>query len=305
MPRSAMAAAEAAGFTRWTGVGFKPEHAEEIFSSSGGVGLFEVHAENYMSAGGARLAQLELLRRDHRLSVHGVGLSIGGVEPIDSAHLARVKQLVDRFQPETFSEHLAWSSHAGGYFGDLLPLPYTLETLDRVVSNIHRVQDALQRRILLENPATYARFQGSRLPETEFLSRIVERTGCSLLLDVSNVFVCACNHGFEPEDYIDAFPVTSVEEIHLAGYSNVIDEAGEPLLIDAHNSRTAGRVWELFERALARRGPVQTVIEWDNDVPAWEILLEEARRAESLVSKADRASPKSSQERTSHVANER
>ncbi|KAF2989863.1 DUF692 domain-containing protein [Methylocystis sp. MJC1] len=265
------------------GVGFKPEHAVDILAFSGCVSALEVHAENYMSAGGARLNQLESIRRDYRLLIHGVGLSIGGSEAIDREHLARVKRVVDRFEPAIFSEHLAWSAHAGRYFGDLFPLPYTPETLDRVTANIHQVQDALQRRILLENPATYVEFEGSCFTEIEFIAQIVERTDCGLLLDVSNVFVSACNHGFEPEEYIDAFPISSVEEVHLAGYAELTDLGGEPLLIDAHNSKVAGRVWALYERVLARRGPVQTVIEWDNDIPAWDTLLSEAVRAESLL----------------------
>lgn len=270
------------------GVGFKPEHAEDIFVSHGCVGMFEVHAENYMGAGGPRLAQLERLRRDHRLSVHGVGLSIGGIQPIDREHLARVKLVIDRFQPELFSEHLAWSSHAGRYFGDLLPLPYTLDTLDRVASHILEVQDALQRRILLENPATYVRFEGWSFSEPEFIARLVARTGCGLLLDVSNVFVCACNHGFEAEAYIDAFPLSSVEEIHLAGFAEATD-AGEPLLIDSHDSQVSERVWALYERVIAKRGPVRTMIEWDNNVPAWDVLLSEASRAHSHLTTARRS----------------
>lgn len=267
----------------YIGVGFKPEHAADILAFSGCVDALEVHAENYMCAGGARSAQLERLRRDYRLLIHGVGLSIGGSEPIDREHLARVKRVVDRFQPAIFSEHLAWSAHAGRYFGDLFPLPYTPETLDRVSANIHQVQDTLQRRILLENPATYVEFENSCLTEIEFITQIVERTGCGLLLDVSNVFVSACNHGFEPEKYIDAFPISSVEEVHLAGYAEVTDPGNEPLLIDAHNSKVTGHVWALYERVLARRGPVQTVIEWDNDIPTWGTLLSEATRVESLL----------------------
>lgn len=272
------------------GVGFKAEHAADILAFSGCVGAFEVHAENYMSAGGARLAQLEQIRRDFSLYVHGVGLSIGGSQALDREHLARVKRVVDRFQPAIFSEHLAWSSHSGRYFGDLFPLPYTLETLDRVAANVHQVQDALQRRILLENPAAYVEFEGSIFTEIEFLAQIVERTGCGLLLDVSNVFVSACNHGFEPEEYIDAFPISSVDEIHLAGYAELTGLVNGPIFIDAHNSKVGVRVWKLYERALARRGPVQTVIEWDNDVPPWATFLSEAARAESLLMKAHNSS---------------
>jgi uncharacterized protein len=268
------------------GVGFKPQHVNDIANAPGCVGMFEVHAENYMSAGGARMAELERIRRDYPLSLHGVGLSLGGFDPVDRQHLARVSRVIDRFQPDLFSEHLAWSSHAGRYFGDLLPLPYTSQTLHRVASNIEMVQDALKRRILLENPATYCRFEDSPFSETEFLSRIAELTGCGLLLDVSNVFVCACNHSFDPDAYIDAFPISAVEEIHLAGYAESRNEDGDLLLIDAHNSAVTDPVWRLYERVLAKRGPVRTVIEWDNDVPEWGTLVNEAQSARTILENA-------------------
>lgn len=268
------------------GVGFKPQHADDIAHAPGCVGMFEVHAENYMSAGGARMAQLERIRRDYPLSLHGVGLSLGGLDPVDCQHLARVSRVIDRFQPDLYSEHLAWSSHAGRYFADLLPLPYTSQTLHRVASKIQMVQDALKRRILLENPATYCRFDDSPFAETEFLSRMTELTGCGLLLDVSNVFVCACNHSFDPDAYIDAFPMFAVEEIHLAGYAESPNEDGELLLIDAHNSAVPDPVWRLYERVLAKRGPVRTVIEWDNDVPEWGALLNEAQSAWTFMESA-------------------
>lgn len=268
------------------GVGFKPQHADDIADAPGCVDMFEVHAENYMSAGGARIAQLERIRRDYPLSLHGVGLSLGGLDPVDRAHLARVSRIVDRFQPHLFSEHLAWSSHAGRYFADLLPLPYSSQTLHRVASNIEMVQDALKRRILLENPATYCRFEDSPFAETEFLRRITELTGCGLLLDVTNVVVCACNHCFDPDAYIDAFPMSAVEEIHLAGYAESPNEDGDPLLIDAHNSAVPDPVWRLYERVLAKRGPIRTVIEWDNDVPEWATLLNEAQSARTILQNA-------------------
>ena len=218
------------------GVGFKPEHFAAISASPQPLGFFEVHAENYMGAGGAPHAQLGFLRENYALSVHGVGLNIGAEEPLDRAHLARLKQLCDRYQPESFSEHLAWSSHGGLFLNDLLPLPYTEATLRSVIAHIDETQTTLGRRLLLENPATYVRFAQSELPETEFLREIARATGCGLLLDVNNVFVSARNHDFDPIAYLDAFPLDYVGEIHLAGHFVTTDDQESPLCIDAHGS---------------------------------------------------------------------
>jgi uncharacterized protein len=271
------------GLPARAGVGFKSEYFSDIVASSPDVGFFEVHAENFMGAGGPPHAQLARIRRDYALSVHGVGLSIGGAQPLDRAHIRRLQRLLERYEPISFSEHLAWSTHGGSFLNDLLPFPYNDATLRRVILHVQQLQDALGRRILLENPATYLRFETSIYAETEFLREIAGRTGCGLLLDVNNVYVCAENHAFTPEDYIDAFPLSRVEEIHLAGYAEDVDEIGEKLLIDAHCAPVSEAVWSLYARALARCGPVATLVEWDNDLPPWPVLLDEATRAEALL----------------------
>lgn len=264
------------------GLGFKPEHYADIRGQRPPLGFFEVHAENYMGAGGLPHAQLGALRADYALSLHGVGLSIGGAGPLDRDHLARLRALCDRYAPESFSEHLAWSSHGAAYLNDLLPLPYTQETLDLVADHIDRTQEALGRRMLLENPATYAVFAQSDRSETDFLTELVRRTGCGLLLDVNNVFVSATNQRTDPWRYLDAFPLWAVGEIHLAGHA-VEQLPSGPLLIDDHGSPVADPVWALYAEALERLGPTPTLIEWDTDVPAFAVLLDEAERAESLL----------------------
>ena len=262
------------------GVGFKPEHFDAILAEGPDVGFFEVHAENYMGAGGPPHRRLEALRQKYPLSLHGVGLSIGSPRPLDREHLARLANLVNRYEPGMFSEHLAWSSHSAGFFNDLLPLPYTEETLAEVAEHVDQTQNALGRCILIENPSTYVRFAQSEIPETEFLAELVGRTGCGLLLDVNNVAVCAANHGFDPCAYLDAFPLEFVGEIHLAGYAEADDDAGEKLLIDAHDSPVRPHVWALYARVIAEIGAPPTLIEWDNGAPAWEMLRDEALRAD-------------------------
>jgi uncharacterized protein (UPF0276 family) len=272
------------------GIGFKPQHFADILSGGSGtgqgIGFVEIHAENYMGAGGPPHVMLRALRERFALSVHGVGLSIGSEAPLDREHLSRLHSLCDRYQPESFSEHLAWSSHGEVYLNDLLPLPYTRTTLDRIVSHIDQVQDTLGREMLLENPSTYLQFAESDIPETEFMSEISRRTGCGLLLDVNNVFVQAKNHGTRPEDYLDAFPLVRVKEIHLGGHDAQSDETGAPLLIDAHGSRVADPVWQLYRRVIAAAGPLPTLIEWDNDVPDFMTLADEAAAAGRILTRA-------------------
>ncbi len=263
------------------GLGFKPAHFAEIMSAPP-VGFFEVHAENYMGDGGQPHAQLSALRARHALSLHGVGLSIGGPRPPDPAHLARLRALCDRYQPESFSEHLAWSSHDSGYLNDLLPLPYTAETLSLVCDHVDAVQAALARPILLENPATYVTFAQSTLPETEFLAQVAQRTGCGLLLDVNNVFVSCTNHRSDPRAFLAEFPLDRVGEIHLGGHDTEMLPSG-PLLIDAHGAPVADPVWSLFAEVIARTGPLPSLIEWDNDVPEWPVLRAEAARADAIL----------------------
>ena len=271
------------------GVGFKAEHFREIIEAPQPLGFFEVHAENYMGAGGAPHAQLRALRERYALSIHGVGLSIGSMQPLDREHLARLKSLCDRYEPESFSEHLAWSTHDDVYFNDLLPLPYCEETLAHICAHIDEVQSTLGRQMLLENPSTYVQFAESTIPEVEFLGAIAERTGCGLLLDVNNVFVQAKNHAIDARDYLKQFPLGRVREIHLAGHDEQTDDAGAPLLIDAHGSSVAEPVWTLYGEVLARTGPIATLIEWDNDVPAWPILRAEAERAGKMLRNPARA----------------
>jgi uncharacterized protein (UPF0276 family) len=258
----------------------------DIMHGNADIGFFEVHAENYMGAGGLPHAQLCALRERYALSLHGVGLSIGAAQPLDRAHLRRLRTLNDLYQPEMFSEHLAWSSHGDVFLNTLLPLPYTRETLRRVCNHVDEVQQALGRSMLLENPATYVVFAESHISETEFLREIVRRTGCGLLLDVNNVFVSATNHGYSPERYINDFPIEAVFEIHLAGHVALSDETGAPLLIDTHDRPVADPVWDLFARVVARAGARPTLIEWDNDVPAWPVLAAEAVLAESVMMRA-------------------
>lgn len=264
------------------GLGFKPEHFADIRQLRPDLGFFEVHAENYMGDGGVPHRQLAALRADYGLSLHGVGLSIGGAGPLDGAHLARLRVLVDRYQPESFSEHLAWSSHGTEYLNDLLPLPYTPATLDLVCDHIDRVQEALGRQMLLENPSTYILFEQSSLTETEFLRQVVRRTGCGLLLDVNNVFVSATNHRSDPRAYLADFPLQAVGEIHLGGHAEEALPSG-PLLIDAHGSPVADPVWTLYAEVIAAIGAQPTLIEWDNDVPPFASLLAEAARADAIL----------------------
>jgi uncharacterized protein (UPF0276 family) len=265
------------------GVEFKPEHFEAIVETRPNLGFFEVHAENYMGGGGAPHRRLDAIRELYPLSLHGVGLSIGSPGPLDRAHLQRLAAVAKRFEPTLVSEHLAWSTHEGAFLNDLLPLPYTDETLARVLEHVDEVQNALGRTMLLENPSTYVLFAESTWAETDFLREIARRTGCGLLLDVNNVFVSAINHGFDPDRYLGDFPLAAVGEIHLAGCADDRDDAGLPLLIDAHNSPVREAVWSLYAATIRRLGATPTLIEWDNDVPAWPTLLDEARRAERAI----------------------
>ena len=267
-----------------TGVSLKPQHYDDILSGRPDIGWFEVHAENYMGDGGPPHHYLTRIRERYGLSIHGVGLSIGAAHPLDRDHLARLKALHDRYRPDLFSEHLAWSSHGGAYFPDLLPVPYTEETLRVVSGHIDEVQETLGRRMLLENPSTYLEFETSTMPETEFLSQIVRRTGCGLLLDVNNVYVSATNQGYSPESYLDDFPMHAVGEIHLAGHSEDRDETGAKILIDSHDGPVADPVWALYGRVMESHGPVPTLIEWDSEVPDWQTLFDEALAAERVMS---------------------
>ena len=265
------------------GLGLKPQHYAQILADRPDLGFFEVHAENYMGEGGPPHRYLGAICENYPLSLHGVGLSIGGEAQLDRDHLKRLRALVDRYQPASFSEHLVWSSHDEGYLNDLLPVPYTPETLDRVVAHVDEVQQALGRRMLLENPSTYVLFEESTIEEVDFLAAIADRTGCGLLLDVNNVMVSAVNHRLDPVAYIDRFPVHHVGEIHLAGYDETTDDAGERLLIDAHGSRVRPDVFELYRHTIIRTGALPTLIEWDNNVPAFDVLMDEVRLVDEVL----------------------
>jgi len=265
------------------GVGFKPQHFAAVMSDPGPVEWLEIHAENYMGDGGRPLAQLRALAERFPVSVHGVGLSIGGETPLDPGHLARLKHLVGWLNPASFSEHLAWSTHDSHFLNDLLPLPYTAATLARVADHIDHVQETVGRTMLLENPSSYLSFAESTWSETDFLAELARRTGCGLLLDVNNVFVSATNLGFSPQTYIDAFPLAHVGEIHLGGHDPDTDDDGAPLLIDSHGRQVADPVWTLLDYALAKSGPKPVLIEWDNDVPDWPVLRAEAGRARAAL----------------------
>ncbi len=268
------------------GLGFKPEHFATIRDTRPQLGFFEVHAENYMGAGGPPHRQLTALRQDYALSLHGVGLSIGGPDRPDADHLRRLRDLITRYQPASFSEHLAWSSHGTDYLNDLLPLPYTAETLQLVCDHVDEVQARLGCRMLLENPSTYVLFAQSTLSETEFLTEIARRTGCGLLLDVNNVFVSCTNHRTDPQDWLAAIPLAAVGEVHLGGHATEALPSG-PLLIDDHGSPVADPVWALFSQTIARAGALPTLIEWDNDVPDFPVLLAEASRAADILTRAE------------------
>lgn len=275
------------------GAGFKPQHAEAILADQKRIGFLEVHAENYMGAGGMPHRILTRMREQFPISIHGVGLSIGGEDPLDLNHLERLAMLVERYQPALVSEHLAWSSHDRTYYNDLLPVPYDKDTLDRVVRHVDQVQARLKRMILLENPSTYIAFETSTMRETDFIREIARRTGCGLLLDINNVHVSASNHGYSAERYLSDFPLDKVAEIHLAGHAPDGDAEGgdiasvsserRRLLIDTHDRPVDEAVWDLFESVLGETGALPTLIEWDEAIPEWAVLRREADRADRIL----------------------
>ena len=268
------------------GTSFKPQHLQAILAGPKPRGFFEIYAENYMGAGGPPHRALEAIRRDHAVSLHGVCMSIGAPQPLDKAHLARFRALVQRYEPALVSEHLAWSTHETVYFNDLLPLPYTEATLATVCDHIDEVQEAIGMRLLLENPSTYVLFHELTMRETDFIRAVTRRTGCGLLLDVNNVFVSATNHGFSPLDYLSDYPLAQVGEIHLAGHTQQSDDEGDPLLIDSHDRPVADAVWRLFESVVEQAGPIPTLIEWDSEIPEWPRLDAEATAAQTILDRA-------------------
>ncbi|MEH6645088.1 MNIO family bufferin maturase [Sulfitobacter sp.] len=265
------------------GVGYKPQHFNDLMAAPAPVTWIEVHAENYMGDGGRPPAQLRALSEHLALSVHGVGLSIGGEAPLDRDHLNCLKILLERSNPASFSEHLAWSTHGAEFLNDLLPLPYTQTTLDCVADHIDQVQDTLGRQMLLENPSSYLAFAESTFSETDFLAALVRKTGCGLLLDVNNVFVSSTNLDVSPHAYIDSYPLSAVGEIHVGGHDEDHDDAGAPLLIDSHGAPVVDPVWALLDYTLQRTGRKPVLVEWDTDVPDWPVLRAEAERAATAL----------------------
>lgn len=265
------------------GLGLKTGHFHEVLGSQPDIGFFEVHAENYMVAGGPFHHYLGLIRERYPLSLHGVGLSIGAEGPLDTRHLQRLAELIERYQPHSFSEHLAWSSHGPVFLNDLLPLAYDNATLNRVCEHIDQVQTTLKRPMLLESPATYLAFKRSTIDEADFISEVIRRTGCGLLLDVNNVYVSSINHQRDPVAYIDALPLHAIGEIHLAGFAEDTDSLGDRLLIDDHGAPIDNAVWALYVQVLERVGPMATLIERDNQLPAFSVLHAEALQADELL----------------------
>jgi len=265
------------------GISFKGQHAQSILEQKPDVGWFEVHPENYLVAGGPRHGALEAIRNEYPLSLHGVSLSLGGADPVDMGQLKALKALVERYQPMFVSDHLAWCQSGGSYFPDLLPLPLTEQVLQQVCENINRTQDVLGRRMFVENPSNYLSFAQSELQEPEFLRRVVQATGCKLLLDLNNVYVSAENIGIDALGYIDSVPFEMIGEVHLAGHT--IDAAApEKILIDDHGSKVAAPVWALLSRLCERVGAVPVMVEWDTNVPELDTLVGEAAKADAIRS---------------------
>ncbi|MHC5348488.1 MNIO family bufferin maturase [Metapseudomonas furukawaii] len=285
MKHQASPSAPAGALPARAGIGLKPQHFRDLLDTRPALGFLEIHAENYMVEGGPFHHYLGLIRERYALSVHGVGLSIGAEGPLDLAHLDRLATLLERYQPESFSEHLAWSTHGGRFFNDLLPLAYDENSLECVCRHIQQVQEHLRRRLLLENPATYVEFASSGIDEAQFIAEVVARTGCGLLLDLNNLHVSCTNHHRDPRAYLATLPLHAVGEIHLAGFAEDRDAASAPLLIDDHGAPVDEAVWTLYRETLARLGPLPTLIERDNAIPPLAELVDEAQRAAHLLSR--------------------
>jgi hypothetical protein len=260
------------------GIGLRTPHQRQVLAERPDVGWLEVHSENFFARGGQVLQVLERARSHYPLSLHGVGLSLGSVDPLSSEHLSLLKGLVERFEPGLVSDHLCWGAVGGRHLNDLLPLPYTEEALEVVCRNVGAAQEHLGRQILVENVSSYLQFSDSSIPEWEFLAEVARRSGCGILLDVNNIYVSSVNHGFDALAYLDAIAPQAVQEIHLAGF-----DSNGACLIDTHGKPVHGPVWNLYGEALSRLGPVPTLIEWDTDLPALEVLLDDARKAQEIL----------------------
>lgn len=271
------------------GLGLKAQHYRQVLDTLPGVAFFEIHAENFMGAGGPPHRFLSAIRDHYPLSIHGVGLSLGSLSPLDLDHLEALARLVERYRPELVSEHLAWCSFDGTYLNDLLPIPYTGAMLGHFAERVLRTQDRLGRAILIENPSAYYAYAAADMAETEFLAELVRRTGCGILLDVNNVYVSASNLGFDPWAYLEAIPAEAVGEIHLAGHHLRRLPDGAEIRIDDHGSLVRPEVWALYRRAIARCGPQPSLIEWDTEIPPLEVLLAEAGRADACAAEVRHA----------------
>jgi uncharacterized protein (UPF0276 family) len=271
---------------RAAGLGLRAPHVREVLAYRPDVPWFEVHSENYFADGGPALASLVQIRADYPISLHGVGLSLGSVDPLDRDHLAKLRRLADRIEPSAVSEHLCWGALEGRHYNDLLPLPLTEDALALVCQRIEEAQSALGRTLLVENVSSYYAFPESSIPEAEFVAAVAQRTGCRLLLDVNNIYVNAVNHGLSADDYLASIPVAAVAEIHLAGF----DRRGA-LLIDTHGARVDPAVWQLYAAALQRFGAQPTLIEWDADIPAFAVLRGEAAQAQRMLEQGHAVAP--------------
>jgi len=274
-----MAPTSLTNLPKQAGIGLKPEYFREILDTQPDIGFFEIHAENYMVPGGPLHHYLTQIRALYPLSIHGVGLSLGGDEDLDQAHLLRLRELLNRYKPESFSEHLAWSTHQGNFYNDLLPLPYSKDRLRKVCAHIDEAQTFLKRSLLLENPSTYIAFSSSEMDEPSFLAEIIRITGCGLLLDVNNLYVTSMNQNLDPLSVLNAMPLKAVGQIHIAGYAEEVDESGARLLIDNHATPVAREVWSLFQTTVGQVGAQPVLLERDNNLPGLDLLIAEANIA--------------------------
>ncbi len=263
------------------GIGLRAQHHLQVLAATPPTAWFEAHSENYFADGGSHVECLSRIRENYPLSLHGVGMSLGSADPLNREHLAKLHRVVARFEPALVSEHLSWSSVDGRFANDLLPLPYTDEALRHVSSRIAQLQDALGRQILIENVSSYLEFQASTLTEWEFLAGVAGESGCGVLLDLNNIYVAAHNHGFACHDYLQGIPPHVVQEFHLAGHSR-ISLHGREVLIDTHGTPVCDAVWDLYRAALRRFGDIPTLIEWDTDIPSFDVLQAEARKADAV-----------------------
>src|SRR5258706_3784751 len=265
------------------GIGLRSPHHEAMLSQRPAIGWLEAHSENFFSPGGKHIDQLERLRESYPLSLHGVGLSLGSTDPLDRVHLDNLKRIVARFGPALVSEHLSWSSVEGRFANDLLPMPYTEEAIKHISGRIGQVQNELGRQILVENVSSYLTFECSEISESDFVAGVVAESRCGLLLDLNNIYVSGCNHQFDPYEYLEAMPAQAIGEIHLAGHTRVPFGVGE-MLIDTHSTHVCDEVWALYAAAIRRLGDIPTLIEWDSELPALDVLAAEAQRADRVRS---------------------